>query len=118
MRQLTAASLVVAGFGQVAMTLTEPEFNTATGLGIGVAFFLLAGLAATGRWWALAVVAAVSGLLTIAAIGQLTDRIESGETGEAIRVLGFQALTATATVAGTVSAVRGYRTSHPPRREA
>jgi hypothetical protein len=117
-KYLTTAALVVAGSGQVAVTLTEPGFNTALGLGIGTAFFLLAVVAATGRWWALAVVAAVSGLLTIAAFGQLTDRIESGETGEVIRVLGFQALTATAAVAGTVSALRGYRTSHRPQSEA
>lgn len=109
MRRLTFAALGLAGIGQIVITLMEPDFNTAVGMGIGAAFFLLAALAATGRGWAFGVVPLISALLTVAAVGQLMDRFESGETGEAFRVLAFMALTATAAIAGTVSAVGSYR---------
>lgn len=109
MRNVAVAALTLAGIAQVVITFLEPEFNAGAGLGIGAGFLLFAGLAATGRWWALGVAAVVSGLLTLAAIGQLMDRIDSGETGEALRVVGFQVLTATAAITGAIAAVRSYR---------
>ena len=108
MKRVAVGALILAGLAQIVITILEPEFNTAAGLGIGAGFFLFAGLAATGRWWALGVTAIVSGLLTLAAIGQLTDRIAEGETGQTVRVLGFQLLTLTATIGGGVAALRSY----------
>lgn len=108
MKRVAAGALVLAGIAQIVITILEPEFNTAAGLGVGTGSFLFAGLAATGRWWPLGVTAIVSGLLTVAAIGQLTDRIAEGGTGQTVRVLGFQLLTLTATVASGVAGVRAY----------
>lgn len=112
MNRATVVALVLAGLGQMLVTALEPEYNTAVGLAIGLVFLAMAALAATGRWWAIGVVAVLSGLLTLAAIGQLSDRIEYGSTGAVLTVLGFQALTLTACATGLIAATRTYRASH------
>jgi hypothetical protein len=94
------------------ITAIRAEYNTAVGLGIGAMFLLLAAVAATGRWWATGTVAVLSGLLTLAAIGQLSDRIESGSPGEVLTVLTFQFLTLTAATTGLIAAARAYQANH------
>jgi hypothetical protein len=109
---VTVISLVLAGLGQMLITAIRAEYNTAVGLGIGAMFLLLAAVAATGRWWATGTVAVLSGLLTLAAIGQLSDRIESGSPGEVLTVLTFQFLTLTAATTGLIAAARAYQANH------
>jgi hypothetical protein len=94
------------------VTASEPDYNTSLGLSIGALFLVLAGVAAIGRWWAIGIVSVFSGLLTVAAIGQLLDRIESGSTSQLLTVLTFQSLTLTAATAGLIAATRAYRASH------
>ena len=106
MKMVAVVALVLAGVVQIVASAMESGYNTAVGMAVGGILLGLAGLAALGRWWSLGLVALISGLLALAAIGQLLDRIEEGATAEMMRVLAFQALMLTASVASAIAAVR------------
>jgi hypothetical protein len=106
MKRVAVVALVLAGLVQIVASAMESGYNTAVGMAIGGVLLGLAALAALGRWWSLGVVALVSGLLVLAAIGQLMDRINDGATGEIMRVLAFQALLVAASVTSAIAAVR------------
>lgn len=90
------------------MTALEHGHNTTLGLAIGFVFLGLAGLARIGWWWVVGLVALVSALLTLAAIGQLMERLGDGSIGDVLAVLAFQSLTLTASVTGSIVATRAY----------
>lgn len=110
--RIATAALAASSLLQLVGVATEPGFNTAAGVAVAVALLGLAGLAATGRWWALAVVAAFGVLLSTVAVGQITRLIGEGEPAELLRVLAFQALTLTTAIAGLAATLQGYRSSH------